>query len=97
MITGPEDGPVGWSSGAVFEAPALVSGLDDVAVVGEAIEERGGHLGVAEHGRPFAEGEVGRDDDRGLLVETADEVEQELATGLGERQIAELVEDDEVQ
>ena len=26
--------------GAVLEAPALVAGLDDVAVVGEAIEQR---------------------------------------------------------
>jgi hypothetical protein len=33
--------------------------LDDVAVVGETIEECGGHLWVAEHARPFAEGEIG--------------------------------------
>jgi hypothetical protein len=38
--------------------------------------------------RPFTEGEVGGDDDRGALVEAADEVEQELAAGLGEGQIA---------
>ncbi len=31
----------------------------------------------------------------GLLVEPADQVEQELAAGLGERQVAQLVEDDE--
>jgi hypothetical protein len=36
-------------SGAVLEAPALVAGLDDVAVMGEAIEERRGHLRIAEH------------------------------------------------
>ena len=83
-------------SGAVLEAPALVAGLDDVAVMGEAVEQRGGHLGVAEDARPFAEGEVGGDDDRGLLVEPADQVEQQLAAGLGEGQIAEFVEDDEV-
>ena len=28
-----------------FEAPAVVAGLDDVAVVGQAIEQRGRHLG----------------------------------------------------
>lgn len=33
-------------SGAVLEAPAPVVGLDDIAVVGEPVEERGGHLGV---------------------------------------------------
>ena len=62
----------------------------------EAIEQRRRHLGIAEHAGPFAEGEVGGDDDRGALVEPTDEVEQELSAGLGERQIAEFVEDDEV-
>ena len=62
----------------------------------EAIEERGGHLGVSEDAWPFTEGEIGGDDYGGALVEAADEVEQELATGLGERQIAEFIEDDEV-
>src|SRR5271155_2796899 len=84
-------------SGAVLEAPALVPGLDDVAVMGEAIEERRGHLGIAEHARPFAEGEIGGDKDRGALVEPADEVEEKLAAGLGEGEIAEFVEDDEVE
>ena len=62
-------------SGAVLEAPTLIAGLDDVAVVGETIEECGGHLWVAEHARPFAEGEIGGDDDRGAFVEPADEME----------------------
>ena len=79
-------------SAAVFEAPAVVAGLDDVAVVSDAIEQGRGHLGIAEHGRPFAEGEVGRDDHRGPLVELADQVEQQLAAGAGERQVAELLE-----
>jgi hypothetical protein len=38
----------GFGSGAVFEAPALVSGLEDLAVMGEAVEECRRHLGVAE-------------------------------------------------
>ena len=37
-------------SGAVLEAPALVAGLDDLAMVGQAIEQGCGHLGVAEDG-----------------------------------------------
>ncbi len=44
----------------------------------------------------LAEGEVGRDDDRGLLVEAADEVEQELSAGLDKGQITKFVENDEV-
>lgn len=48
----------------------------------EAFEKRGGHLCVAVHGRPFAEVEVGGDDDGRAFVEPANEVEQELSTGL---------------
>jgi hypothetical protein len=61
--------------GSALEAPTVVAGFDDVAVVGQPIEQRGGHLGVAEHARPFAEGQIGGDDDRGALVEPTDEVE----------------------
>src|SRR6266566_7155773 len=82
---------------AAFEAPAVIAGLDDVAVVGQAVEQRGRHLGVAEHTGPFAEGEIGGDEDGRALVEPADEMEQKLAAGLRERQVAELIEDDEVQ
>jgi len=87
----------GPGSGAGLEAPALVAGLDDVAVVGEPVEERGRHLGVAEDGGPFAEVEVRGDDDRGALVEAADQVEQELAAGLGEGKVSQFVEDQEVE
>ena len=62
-------------------------------MVGEPVEERGGHLGIAEDGRPFAEGEVGRDEDRYPLVQLADQMEQELAAGLGEREVAKLIEE----
>jgi len=81
---------------SAFEPPAIVAGLDDVAVMGQPVEQRGGHLGVAEHARPFAEGEIGGYDDGGALIEPADEVEEKLATGLGERQIAEFIQHDEV-
>jgi len=66
-------------AGAVFEAPAFVAGLDDVAMMGEPVEQGRGHFGVAEHAGPFAEGEVGGNDNRGFFVEPADEVEQQLA------------------
>lgn len=63
----------------------------------QAVEECCRHLGITEHRRLFAESEVRRDNDRGALVEPADQVEQELTTGLSEWQIIELVEDDEVE
>ena len=62
----------------------------------EAIEERGRHLGVAEHGGPFAEAEIGRDDDAGAFIELAQQVEEQGAAGGAERQITKLVEDDEI-
>jgi len=55
-------------SRAVLEAEAVVSGFEDMAVMGQAIEQRGGHLGIAEDAGPFAEAEVGGDDDAGMLV-----------------------------
>src|ERR1700675_74646 len=45
-------------SGAVFEPPAVVAGLDDVAMMRQAVEQRGRHLGVAKNTRPFAECEI---------------------------------------
>jgi hypothetical protein len=63
----------------------------------QAIEPSGDHLGVgAEDKGPFADGEIGRDDDSGGLVETADRVEEEQTAGLPEGQTAEFVQDDEV-
>ena len=35
-------------SDAALEAPAVVAGFDDVAVVSEAVEQRGGRLGIAD-------------------------------------------------
>ena len=53
---------------AVLEAEAVVSGFQYVAVVGEPVEQRGGHLCVAEDACPFTEAEVGGDDDAGALI-----------------------------
>ena len=82
---------------AVLEAPAFVAGLDDLAVVRKPVEQRGCHLGISEDAGPFAEGQVGCDNDGCAFVEFADQVEQELSAGLGEGQVAELVEDQEVE
>ena len=50
-------------------------------------------FGSPKTGRPFAEGEVGGDDDRDALVEPAHEVEEQLPAGLREGQVSEFVED----
>jgi catechol 2,3-dioxygenase-like lactoylglutathione lyase family enzyme len=62
--------------GAGLEADAVVSGLNDVAVVGQPVEQGRGHLGVTEDAGPFGEAEVGGDDDAGLLVELGEQVEE---------------------
>jgi hypothetical protein len=66
-------------------------------MMSETIEQSRGHLWIAEHARPFAKSEVGRDNHRGPFVEAADHVEQKLSASLSERQIAKLIEDDEVE
>ena len=62
----------------------------------QSIEQRRRHLGVAEHARPFAEGEIGGDDHRGALIQPADHMEEKLAAGRREGQIAEFIENDKV-
>lgn len=53
--------PAGLGSAAVFEAPGVVARFDDIAVMGQAIEHGGRHLGVAEDLGPVGEGEIGGD------------------------------------
>ena len=38
---------------SLFEAPRVVSGLDNIAMMGDAIEEGCSHFGVAEDADPF--------------------------------------------
>ena len=59
---------------AVLEAVRLVTGLHDVAMVGQPVQQRRGHLGVAKHVRPFGEAQVGGDDDAGVLVQFRQQV-----------------------
>ena len=68
---------LGLCCGAVPEAEAVVAGLQDVAMVGEPVEERGGHLGISKDRRPLTEAEVCGDDDAGLLVQLAEHVKQQ--------------------
>ena len=70
---------LGFLHGTVSEPEAVVSGFQDVAVVSETVEESCRHLGVTEYGGPFAEAEIGGDDDAGALVELAEEMEQQSA------------------
>ena len=59
---------------ALGEAVGCVAGLDDAAMVRDTVEQRGGHLCIAEHRHPFAELEVCGDDDAGRLIQLADQM-----------------------
>ena len=63
----------------LLEPEGVIPGFEDVAMMGDAIEECGGHLGITEHRDPFGEGQVGGDDQGCLFVELADQVEQQGA------------------
>jgi len=54
--------------GVLAHAVAVAADRHNVAVVHEAIDERGGHDLVAEHGAPLFKALVGRQDGRGVLV-----------------------------
>jgi hypothetical protein len=70
---------LGFSYGTVSEPEAVITCFQDVAVVGETVEESCCHLGIAKDGGPFAEAEIGGNDDAGALVEFAEEMEQQSA------------------
>ena len=60
--------------------------------MGDPVQKGCCHLAVTEYLRPFTEGQVGSNDQRRSLVELRDQVKQELTSTLGERQIAQFVE-----
>ncbi len=86
-----------WFLDPVFESPAFVCGFDDFTVMGKPVEKSGRHLRVTEDARPFPERQVEGDDDRCAFVEFADQMEQELSACLGEWQVSQLIEDQEIE
>jgi len=48
--------------------------------MGEPVEQSGGHLGISEDAGPFAEAEIGGDDDAGALVKLAQQMEEQRTT-----------------
>lgn len=61
-------------SRAALEAEGVISGLEDVAEMGQPVEECGPHLGVTEHGDPLAEAEFHGDDHARALVELTQQI-----------------------
>jgi len=53
----------------MLDSPAVIACFDDVAVVGNSIEQGGGHFFVTKDRGPFTEGEIGGYDDRCSLIQ----------------------------
>ena len=66
---------------------------EDPAVVDDAVDDRGGHVPVAEHVAPSAELEVRGEDDAAGLVAVRDNLEQKPGPVDVDRQVAQLVDD----
>ena len=94
--------PAGWISAAgaaggapLAQAVALALEGDHVGVVDEPVDEGGGDHGVAEDLAPGLEAAVAGDDDRAAFVAARDEREEQVGGLAFERQVADLVDDEQ--
>ena len=78
------------------EAVALAVHLEDVAVMGQAIQQSGRHAFALEDLPPFAERQVAGDQQAGPFVPVREDLEQQLSAGPAERQIAQLIADQQI-
>ena len=62
----------------------------------DAVEECGCHFGPTKNCAPFFEFKVCGEDDRRCLVEFSDEVKEQPAAGLGERDVSKFIHDDTI-
>ena len=81
--------------GVLAQAIAGALDLDDDGMVEQPIEQRGGDDGIAEDLAPFGEAAVGGEDHRALLVAGVDELEEQIAAAGDDRQVADLVDDEQ--
>ncbi len=68
---------------------------EDVGVVDDAVDHRGGDGLVAEDAAPAGERQVAGQDERGVFVAGGDELEEQVRGVLLEGQVADLVDDDQ--
>ena len=62
----------------IFQPIGIPIEVEDLSMVQKTIEHCRGHDLVSEHLRPIGEALVGGNDDRGFLVELANEVEERV-------------------
>ena len=85
---------------ALVEGPTEAIGVgarfEDVGTVGDAVEQRFAEAGVGDDLGPLGERQIGGQDHGRLLGPFGDHLEQELGADLGERDVADLVDGDQV-
>ena len=85
-----------FSRAAVVEAEALTVHFQDMDVMGQSVEQRPGQALGTERLGPLVEGKIRGDENRGALVALRDELEQQLRSGLRQRDEAQLVNDQQL-
>ena len=80
----------------LFEAEAFAIHLEDVAMVGESIQQSGGHAFALEDLIPVAEGQVAGDQQAAAFVTIGEDLEEQFGSGSAEGQVAEFVHDQQV-
>jgi len=71
---------------------------DDMAVMQEPIQHRAGdHVVATEDGAPLLEGLIAGEDDRAVLIESTDELKEEIGTTCIHGKIAQFIEDQKLQ
>ena len=88
---------VGGPLSGVFQAVTFTGRFEDVAVVGQAIQDGAGQALGSEDLGPLVEREVRCDDDTGPFVGGGDHVEEEFAAEFTGRDVAQFVEDQQVE
>ena len=79
--------------GVLAEAIAGSLDLYDLGVVEQAVEQRGGDDLVAEDVAPLAEAAVGGEDHGAALISSVDELEEQIGAAWSDREVADLVDD----
>ena len=79
----------------LLEPIALAVQLQNMDMVREAIEQRAGEPLAAEDACPFLERQIRGDNGRAAFMTLAEDLEEQLRAGLGERHIAEFVDDEQ--
>ena len=74
---------------------AVAADVDDVAAVEQPVQQCGGHDLVVQDLSPLLEALVRGDDGRGMLVAAVDELEEQDGAAAGDREVADLVHDQE--